>query len=173
MKYFLVMVCALAFCLNASAQDKNFEFQDVCGDPTRESSLLMIFGGKVTKVLNGASIVVNDSKGKQRTVNLMAVSSGANLAAQNYLTETLLGKNVSIGVNTANFKDKRVWGTVWSGNINKVKEVNRLMIEQGITAYQDPAGYGFSNYTDCVYRQLEAKAKQEKRGIWAKQAATR
>jgi len=42
------------------------------------------------------------------------------------------------------------------------------MIENGIARYEKPEPYKIQRYTNCVYQQLEEKAKEAKIGIWAK-----
>lgn len=166
MKYLLVTALALFFSVSAAAQDKKFEYQDECGDPSMESVAFSVLTGKVTKIIDGDSIVVKLSDGKIKTIDLTGVSASTNeAAAKAFLTDTLLKKNVELATSFGlAMKDKRGWAVVSFND----QVINRLMLERGIAAYKTPAPYEYSTYGNCIYRKLEEKAKQEKLGIWAK-----
>lgn len=165
MKYLLVIALTFVFCEGAAAQNKKFELQDVCGDPRVESIAFIPVAGKVIAITDGDSIVIKQPTGKLKTVHLVAIDSGSNEpVARNFLTKTLLDKKVKILISSGFADNEKVWGLVR----RKGREINRRMIEQGISNFKEPAPYTFSNYSTCVYQKLEEKAKQKKVGIWAK-----
>lgn len=166
MKYFLVCLLLFAFCAGAAAQQKRYEFQEECGDPSVESVLFTVHSGKVVEIIDGDSIVIKLSNGKKKTIDLTGISSATNeAAAKAFLTGKLLKKKVELSMRGFDLKKAdRIWGVVTLDGL----EINRLMIENGIAVFKQPAPYAYSTYGTCVYQKLEEKAKREKTGIWAK-----
>ena len=80
MKYFRLILIGLLLCGVCYAQDKNFEFQNVCGDPRAESTIWISFGAKVTKIINGQTISVKQNNGKNKIIDLAAINSSSNQA---------------------------------------------------------------------------------------------
>jgi len=165
MKHFLLPALIFVFCVAVNAQDKKFEYQDVCGDPRMESSIWLMVSGKVIKIIDGDSVIFKESNGRKKTIDLVAINSSlSEAAAKDFLTRNVLDKKVEVSFSMSSLEKEKVWGEIRRNG----REINRLMIEQGISSFQKPAPYSFSNYTTCVYRQVEEKAKREKIGIWAK-----
>lgn len=158
--YILLLLSSGTF---ACAQSKKFEFQDVCGDPRMESMAWVPLTGKAAEIVDGATFLLRQSDGRTKTVELAAIDASANpAAAKDFLTKTLLGREIEVLVNPSRSRDEKIAGEVHL----KDREINRELIERGLARFREPAPYSFSNYSACVYQKLEEKARVAKLGIW-------
>jgi len=140
-----------------------FEYENECGSPLAESMLWESVEGKVTRILSGDSIEIRMSNHKRKRVSLAAVDSSHDAnAARKTLTNLVLNKVVSVLVNPSDTKRTNIIGVVHS----QTTEINRALIETGVTAYREPPFYSMSQVNTCVYRILERKARDGRLGIW-------
>ena len=146
----------------------SFEHEDECGNPLVESMLWMSVEGRVIKVVDGDTIVVQTKDNKRKRVNLVAVDAAAGQeVARSLLYRLVLNRSVSVLVNPSNIDSSAVVGVVHT----KEKDVNRELLESGVVKYRKPESYSVSDYTACVYRIVERKAREAKKGLW--QSASR
>ena len=145
------------------ASPSPFEHEDKCGSPVVESMMWMTVDGKVIKVVDGDTIIVQTKDNKRKRVNLVAIDvTGAMIVARNFLSERVLNQTVSVWVNPSTIKSSTVVGVVHV----EEKDINREMLESGIGKYRVPEPYSVSGYTSCVYRIVERKARVTKKGLW-------
>jgi endonuclease YncB( thermonuclease family) len=141
----------------------SFEYENECGSPVVESMAWSSIDGRVTKGIGGATILVLTADHKRKRVTLAAVDASADRkVARALLVNLVLNHSVSVLVNPSNAESSNVAGVVHT----RTKEINRELIEAGVARYREPAPYVMSNYTACVYRILEKKAREAKRGTW-------
>jgi len=147
------------------------EYVKECGDPVTESSFYRSGGGKVTRILDARSIVLETKRGKTTTVYLAGIDPKVNQDnIIKFLSATILGKTVF----TFGNKEKESDGSLFAIVHGRDEEgryfvINRHLLEKGLAEFAKPDYfYGVSYVTMCVYRQLVEKAKKEKIGIWAK-----
>jgi endonuclease YncB( thermonuclease family) len=172
----IILPIALLFSFGSSVEDQSndtlkpeiispqsFEYEDECGSPVVESMLWMSVEGTVIKVIDGDTIIVQTKDNKRKRVNLVAVdaTAGQNVA-RNLLSGLVLNQSVTVLVNPNNLKSSTVVGVVHT----KVKDVNRELLKAGVVKYRQPESYSMSDYTACVYRVLERKAREAKTGLW-------
>jgi endonuclease YncB( thermonuclease family) len=164
MKTIFTILFVLLFCFFVNAQDGTPEFYNICGDQKNEI-LAARFSGKVTKIVDGDTIVVK-SGDKSRVVNLVTVDVSSNESkAKRFLSKEILKKNVFFLIYSYKNDDNRIFADVF---YKDVYSASRSLITKGIARYKKPDAYIFSNYQACVYQRLEEIAKEEKLGIWAK-----
>ena len=145
------------------ASPSPFEYEDECGSPEVESMMWMTVDGTVIKVVDGDTIIVQTKNNKRKRVNLVAIDvTGAMIAARIFLTERVLNRTVSVWVNPSTIESSTVVGVVHAGD----KDINREMLESGVVKYRTPGAYSVSGYTSCVYRIVERKAREAKKGLW-------
>ena len=128
-----------------------------------ESMMWITVDGKVTRILDGASIEIETADHERKRVSLAAVDSSRDAkAAQAMLTKLVLNKDVSVLLNPSNRLSTDITGVVRS----HATSINRVLIETGVTALREPQAYSMSRHTACVYRILERKAQESGLGIW-------
>ncbi len=152
------------------------DYQDVCGSYVEESQMYFQRTGKITKVLNGNTVIfAQDTSGGnlekgQFTVTLAGIdTTGNDSKIKKFLIKELLNKNVTILGNTEEDTDTSFFGIIWHRRYVEGEEMNRHIIQNGMAKFTEPGyEYSVSYVTMCIYEQLEEKAKKEKLGIWAK-----
>jgi endonuclease YncB( thermonuclease family) len=162
----------LLFCLvssqaqNDSAQKLVFEYEAECGRAGYESSFWLTNKGRVTKIFDGDSIEIKIPMGKKVRVDLVSIDASQNKqSAQCFLEKNLINQDVefSTSMSFADYKQKRIDAIVYLQS----QDINRKMIENGLAQHKAPKSYSVSDYTNCLYIQLEKKARAAKIGIWA------
>jgi endonuclease YncB( thermonuclease family) len=169
---FFVFVGIVSFCGSACGQSssppeklqiKKSRYESQCGSPFYESMAWASVTGKVIEVIDGRTFtILLDDKTKRR-VSLAAIAAPnlkeeSGKVALKALSDLVLDKKVMILVNPSKAKTERFTGALSS--------VIEKLIEAGLVRYQQPEPYTISNYSACVYRQLEAEAQTAKRGLW-------
>jgi endonuclease YncB( thermonuclease family) len=144
-----------------------FRYQDQCGNPLYESMVWSIVWGTVVEVIDGRTMTIRLGDKSKRRLHLVAVVAPQIedklwAAARAKLTSMALNQTVSIWVNHGKDKDKELWGVVYV----KAKDINEVMLEEGLGRFRDPEDYSISSYTACVYRLVEGEARKAKRGLW-------
>jgi endonuclease YncB( thermonuclease family) len=140
----------------------SFEHEE-CGDPMVESMLWRSVEGRVIKVVDGDTIIVQTKDNKRKRVNLVAVDAAAGQdVARSSLSRLVLNRSVSVLVNPSNIDSSTVVGVVHT----KRKDVNRELLESGVVKYRKPESYSVSDYTACLYRIAEREAREAKKGLW-------
>jgi len=164
MKTIFVILFVLLFCVFVNAQDGTPEFYNICGAQKNEI-LATRFSGKVTKIVDGDTIVIK-SGDKSRVVNLVTVNASSNEnKAKRFLSKEILKKNVFFLIYNYKNHDNQIFADVF---YKDVYSASRSLISKGIARYKKPDNYTFSNYKACVYQRVEEIAKEENLGIWAK-----
>lgn len=161
---------ALFFSVNAQQRGRqrpspklSFEYEDECGNPVEESMAWSLIEGKVVRVFGGDSFELLDNKGEHRIVKLVAIdTSSAKDVAWSLLSRLLLDQKVDVLVNPSDDKGRTLVGVVQLS----MKDVNRELLAVGAARYKEPAAYTVSGYTACVYRIVEKKAREARKGIW-------
>lgn len=149
-----------------SAQDSKFygaEYEKECGKPLAENMSWKSIDGKVVEVLKGDAIIVLMANNERKHVSLAGVNSASSLAAQAFLLNLILNREVSVFVNPGNIAAKEVSGVVH----HQSRDINLELIKEGIARYQAPSPNSMSNYTACVYRSAEKQAREYGVGTWA------
>lgn len=165
MKQVFTIVFVLLFCLSINAQDGRPEFFKICGDPQNESILTSRFSGKVTKIVDGDTVLFQTSD-KTQTINLAAADASLNEnKAKKFLSKHILNKNVFFIIYGSQNDTGEIFADIFYDDIFSA---SRSLITKGIARYKKPDNYVFSNYKSCVYQRLEEIAKEERLGIWAK-----
>lgn len=140
-----------------------FEYEKECGSPLVESMVWVTVDGKVTRILDDASIEIETADQELKRVTLAAVDSSRDAkAAQATLTGLVLNKDVSVLLNPGNRQSTDITGMVRF----QVTSINRVLIESGVVAFREPQSYSMSRHTTCVYRILERKSQKTGLGIW-------
>lgn len=140
-----------------------------CKFDTSGGHIDLVEEGNIIQIWNSNTVIFKDKRGREWTVELLAVNSDSNQAiAKEFLEKNTLNKNVKLIYSSSQSSSRNVVGAVEV----KEKDINRLMLELGVAEYKDdysiPDTYLISQFNDCVYFRAEAKAKSEKLGIWAK-----
>lgn len=173
-KIILLFALLFSFYISAAGQSEDtpktpvaspspFEHEDKCGSPEVESMVWMTVDGKVIRVVDGDTIIVQTKDNKRKRVNLVAIdTTGAMIIALMFLSERVLNRSVSVWVNPSTIESSTVVGVVHV----EEKDINREMLEAGIVKYRTPEAYSVSDYTACVYRIVEGKARETKTGLW-------
>lgn len=184
MKIFTLILITL-FCLALiQAQDKILPFdgkvtiiKDDCGNhaSASESQLYDMAEGKVTKVIDGNTIIVetaikNGKKAREEfVIDLAGIESGAE--ARDYLIEKILNQNVRVWGNTAAKKDKYYYAIVFGNEKSSLRpvEVNCWMLQKGFAKFKEfnPANL-VPEAKHYYYLQAAKKAEAEKIGVWGK-----
>jgi endonuclease YncB( thermonuclease family) len=144
----------------------SFEFEDECGDPTMESMVWISIEGTVVEIIAGDLVKLQDNRGKQRMVSLVAVDAASAKDASGLLSDVVLNRKVDVMVNPSNSTGYTLVGVVHLRGKDVTKDVNRELIEAGAAKYKQPAAYSVSGYTACVYRIVERKAREAGKGVW-------
>ena len=153
-----------------------------CGDPTIENQLWKSLRGKVTKVIDGRTIVVDLAAGQNSLrAYLVGVALGSEDSereqAKSVLSKILLEKSVEILVSpswdTADKNPTEVAGVVY---VEKKtigdNDAGLSLLSNGLVKFQEPAPYSMSRFTECEYKRAETEAQSKKMGVWAKRPAT-
>ena len=170
---FLILLLALLTGANLSSAPQSpeskrklsTEYEKECGSPLVESMTWALISGKAIEVVGGNAIVVLLATDERKHVTLAGVEDSRTLAAQALLSGLVLNREVTVLTNPKNSATKEVSGVVRA----QARDVNRALIEAGVTKYQEPPTYAMSNYTACVYRMVEKQAREAWRGLWAQE----
>jgi endonuclease YncB( thermonuclease family) len=141
----------------------DFEHEDVCGSPLVESMTWTLVEGRVVKVVDGETLIILTKENIRKRVKLAAIDpSGGQKRARDLLTRLVLNQFVEVWVNPSETSATTIFGVVHL----PTKEINRELLEVGSAKYREPRGYSLSHYTACIYRIIEKRARDEKRGLW-------
>src|SRR4029453_13658012 len=91
--------------VGSSAQDSKFygaKYEKECGKPLAEDMSWKSIDGKVVEVLKGNAIIVLMANNERKHVSLEGVNSDSSLAAQAFLLNLILNREVSVLVNPSN-----------------------------------------------------------------------
>jgi len=174
--------CLLATCAvhgqNAGSRKSGLELdfsKDPCGNPMMESQLWYSIQGKVSKVVNGRTILLALPDTHQLLrVRLAGVApEGRGLfskKAKEYLGDTLLNRPVGILVNPEKWialdkQPEEVTGVVHLDE-GALHDIGSTLLAEGLVRFKRPRPYTMSNYTMCQYRRAEAEAQSKKLGLW-------
>jgi endonuclease YncB( thermonuclease family) len=167
----LLLLIAAFFFVTQSTQGYNSVWERKkdgdygCKSDADGGHINLVEKGEILKILNGNSLIFKNEKNQKRKVNLIALNSDSNkTAAKAFLNENALNKTAELIYSSSQLKSKNVNGIIEIEG----KDINRLMLELGITKYEDSKPYQISYFHDCVYSRAESKAKTEKLGFWAK-----
>ncbi len=140
-----------------------FEYEEECGNPAYESMLWMSVEGRVVKIVDGDTFVLITKEKKRKRIDLAGVDAGeSDKSARLLLTTLILNKDVSVMVNPSRMKSSNLVGRAST----PVMDVNRSLLEAGVARYKESKSYSLSRYTACLYRMVEAKAREAKQGLW-------
>jgi len=149
---------------------------DPCGNPMMESQLWSSVKGKVSRVIDGRTLLVNlPHNSHPLRVYLAGVGLGntgqAMEQAKELVSQLVLDKRVEILVNQSwdfeNKKPTNATGVVHLENSTAgVYDVGLFLLSKGLVKFQEPAPYSMSRHTECQYKNAEAEAKDKKLGIW-------
>jgi endonuclease YncB( thermonuclease family) len=150
----------------AALRQFSVEYEKECGNPLRESTFWTSLEGEVVEVLRGNELIIRLANNERKHVSLAGLdsSTSSTLAAQALLANLLLNRKVSVLTNLSGSALKRITGVV---HVEK-RDVNRELIKEGAAKFQSPPPYSMSDYTSCIYRIVEKQAREDRRGIWAK-----
>lgn len=84
------------------------------------------------------------------------------------LSLNLVNQKVKIIGNKTDDNDKIIIGIINTFAPNKLGEVNRYILQNGMAKYVEPRKNLVPQYITCKYPEIETKAKEAKLGIWAK-----
>jgi len=149
--------------------------KDPCGNPMMESQLWYSIEGKVSKVVDGHTIILTPLDARQvLRVHLAGIAPEAHgpfsKKANENLSAALLNKPVAVLVNPDEWivLDKRpeeVTGVVHLSE-GAQPDVGFTLLAEGLVQFKPPRPYTMSDYTTCQYRRAEAEAKSKKVGLW-------
>jgi hypothetical protein len=179
MKNIRLILILLWLCGISYAQDNkpNFTLDDGCGNPMVESQLYESREGKVTKIINANTIILEQSvlngnkvKGTY-TVELVGIDSSKNKKKIiEFLKKYILNQNVEVTGNLRNKSDKKFKGLIFAASeVDDIDWVNDNLLELGIAKYKNFSSDNLIPYNKpCQLEKAEARAKEAKFGIWAK-----
>lgn len=155
----------------------SFAYEKECGSPFGESQIYTHRTGHIIRINNEKSVTFlqdtadgNPAK-KEFVVLLAGVNARGNKKnVRALLTKYLLNQDVEISGNVRRSSDNKFEGRIFLMNesLPEIDWIAEYLIENGLAKYSEPSySYGVSDYSLCVCRQLQEKAKREKLGIWA------
>jgi endonuclease YncB( thermonuclease family) len=173
------LACLLACALHAQdagAEKPGAELdfsKDPCGNPMMESQLWYSIDGKVSKVVDGHTILLALPDAPQiLRVYLAGIAlerrGPFSRTAKEHLGVTLLNKPVGILVNAEQWPAKRpkeVMGVVQLSE-GIPSDVGLSLLAEGLVRFREPPPYTMSHHTMCQYRRAEAEAQSKKLGLW-------
>jgi endonuclease YncB( thermonuclease family) len=175
------LACLLAACTvhgqNAGVAKPGIEqdfSKDPCGNPMMESQLWYSIEGKVSKVVDGHTILLTLPDTPQiLRVHFAGIALGRgpfSKKAREHLEETLLNKPVSVLVNPDKWivLDKRpeeITGVVHL-NEGAPSDIGVTLLAEGLVRFEPPRRYTMPAYTACQYRRAETEAQSKKLGLW-------
>jgi hypothetical protein len=155
-----------------------FAYEKECGSPAEESQIHTFRTGRIVRINSERSVTFfqDTEDGKPSKKEFLVLLAGVNprgneKAVREFLNKNLLNQNVDVSGNLRRASDKKFEGLIFLMNesLPEVDWIGEYLIENGLARFSEPTySYGVSDYSLCVYQQLEAKAKREKLGIWAK-----
>lgn len=100
----------------------------------------------------------SSQKEKRKYVNIN------DTVAKTYLNSTLINQSIYIEVPpTIDKSQKEVPAYIWIGNSEQLQNLNALMVKQGVAlSHRNPV----SSVYDKELKDMENKAREEKKGIW-------
>lgn len=169
MKLILPLICIALISISVTAQrvddPDNDGIDNNTGCAYRDSGHIDdAFNGRVTRIIDGDSVVVATTRGIRMRVNLIAVNASSRpKEAKAYLKDNLLNRDVDLVVSSSQFGKTRVNGTIYVGD----KDINATLLERGLGVYRSVKSYQISRFRGCLARKSEERAKSLKMGIWA------
>ncbi len=152
---------------NKEAQEP---YEGVCRDAARESSYFLAVEARVESAPTPNQVVLRgEEHGKLIGVRIVGVKApppthDAARAARAELGK-LVGARVLLGLQPSSglSYQPNVVGTLSAES----GDVGLELIRKGLGGFEEPPPYFLSEYTKCVYRHEERRARESRRGIWA------
>lgn len=177
MKIITIFLIGLSSFMMATAQNSVAE-QVLSRDYTAECNKLLSDGkvydyreGKIAEIADGNKLLFQQRElnGEEKRATyffqLAGIDPKQNASAlTKFLTDKVVGQNVTIAGNVKNDSDTSLYGNVWVAGVG---DVNWHLLKNGIADFLEPEYKSISAYALCVYRQSAEKAKSERLGIWA------
>jgi len=173
----LSTLCLLALACTSPVLAQRVEpIVDPCGDPRVESFSCPLLRGKVVKVLDGGTLILDLANRRRLRVHLVGIAAPKPHQPLGRDSRLLLGSLVSgravkVCVNTGQYlrlrgsKVKEVTGVVQVRGMGML-DVNLLMIQAGLARHAEAQPYSMSSHADCHYVRAEGEARAAGRGIW-------
>lgn len=174
-KFSLLCLLALVHASPARAQSAG-PMSDPCGDARVESFSCPLLRGKVVKVLDGDTLLLEQSNRRRLRVHLVGIAAPGphqefGRAARLLLGSLVSGRVVEVCVNTSQYlalrrsKVKEATGVVHVRGMDTL-DVNLLMIQAGLARHAKAHPYSMSNHAECHYVRAEGEARAAGRGLW-------
>ena len=147
--------------------------KDPCGNPMMESMGWYSIEGKVSKVVDGHTVLLAPAGDHQvLRVHLAGIDPERRMPfsekATELLGEKVLNKSVEVWVNPDIDMDKhpkRVTGVVYLKE-GMSSDIGLALLAEGLVRFKRPRPYTMSAHTACQYRRAEAEAHSTKLGLW-------
>ncbi len=157
---------------DSQAGFRSARFDDPCGDPFEQNTVWYPIKGKVSKVIDGNTVVVTYGENEVVRVHLVGISLGGSdsgAKAKKRLSSALLNKNVEVMVDThwlfLEKKPKHVSGSVHMQE-GGYGDIGLVLISEGLARFTEPPPYTMTPHTQCHYRLAEKEARAKKLGMW-------
>jgi micrococcal nuclease len=133
------------------------------------SDLFILVEGKIKKILDGDTFLIENKDGKIYPVRMLGVDApeinqSFGGQSQKKLSDLILGKNATVIIRKKDSLERFV-GTIYSGG----EDINLLQIETGMARYFPQNGYEPVKGDRQAYEQAERKARLARRGLWKRQ----
>jgi endonuclease YncB( thermonuclease family) len=149
--------------------------KDPCGNPMMESQLWYSIEGKVSKVVDGHTILLALADAphvlRVHLAGIVLDDGGPfSKTAKEHLADTLLNKPVGVLVNPDQWivldqRPEKITGVVRLSE-GAPSDIALTLLAEGLVRFKRPRPYTMSAYTTCQYRRAEAEAKSKKVGLW-------
>jgi micrococcal nuclease len=149
---------------------------DPCGDPRVESFSCPLLRGKVVKVLDGDTLILDLANRRRLRVHLAGIAAPApreefGRASRLLLGSLVSGRAVEVCVNTSQYLLLRRSRVKESAGVVHIRsmgllDVNLLMIQAGLARHAKAQPYSMSNHAECHYVRAEEEARAAGRGLW-------
>jgi endonuclease YncB( thermonuclease family) len=161
---------------NTGAATTQLDFaKDSCGNPAIESDLWYAIQGKVSKLMDGSTVILDLPDASQTLrVRLAGIAPERHgpfsKRAKEHLGTLLLNKPVEVLVNPSKWKfsgkrPQEVTGVVYLKE-GPYGDVAFMLIAEGLVRVKPPQPYAMSRYTLCQYRRAQAEAQSKRLGVW-------
>jgi len=171
------LLCLLVLAYTAPVMAQSVEpIVDPCGDPTVESFSCPLLRGKVVKVLDGDTLILDLANRRRLRVHLVGIAAPEpqqelGRDSRLLLSSLVSSRVVEVCVKTSQYlllrrsKVKEVTGVVHVRGMGML-DVNLLMIQAGLARHAKADPYSMSNHFECHYVRAEEEARAAGRGLW-------